>query len=145
MFDFVLIIQNYIAAKETPLPVPVNLIKVFTTLVFADFVNCILLLTKELFDSRNKICIFDEIKNHRFSWFFNMNDISEILQMLLDKHAQAEDAASEFKMMIDSDRALMTDYKDWCKANGYGTRSGYREYLDEFLSSRDSIWENINE
>lgn len=74
-----------------------------------------------------------------------MNDIAEILQMLLDKHALAEDAAIEFKMMIDNDRSLMAEYKDWCKANGYATRNGYREYLEEFLNSRDSIWENINE
>ncbi len=74
-----------------------------------------------------------------------MNDISDILRALLDQYSRASDVGREFKQMIDSDSTLMADYREWCDAMGYNTATGYRDYVDELIDSRNFIWDNINE
>lgn len=74
-----------------------------------------------------------------------MNDISDILRALLDQYSRASDVGREFKQMIDTDSALMADYKEWCDAMGYSTATGYKDYVDELIDSRNFIWDNINE
>lgn len=74
-----------------------------------------------------------------------MNDISDILSALLDQHSRISEAEDEFKMMLEEDKSLLSDYKEWCDERGYDTKTGYQDYFDELMESRDSIWENINE
>ncbi len=74
-----------------------------------------------------------------------MNDISDILRALLDQYSRADDVDREFKQMLNSDSNLMTDYREWCESMGYSVSSGYKDYVDELIDSRNSIWDNIDE
>ena len=74
-----------------------------------------------------------------------MNDISDILRALLDQHVLVSDADREFAKMLAEDEELKVDYDDWCVANGYDEKTGYQDFFDEIIESRDSIWENLNE
>lgn len=71
-----------------------------------------------------------------------MYDITEILRTLLDQHSQVTIVDREFERMLANDEDLKQDYKDWCEENGYELKSGYQEYLDELIESRDSLWED---
>ena len=72
-----------------------------------------------------------------------MNDIAEILRNLLDRNSQASDAEREFRSMMREDRSLKEDYKEWCEEQGYDIKTGYQDYIDELLETRDSIWDDI--
>ncbi len=74
-----------------------------------------------------------------------MNDISDILRSLLDRYSMASDAEAEFASMLEQDATLKSDYDVWCEANGYDVKTGYQDYVDELMDSRDSIWINLNE
>lgn len=74
-----------------------------------------------------------------------MYDIADILRSLLDQFTSVSEAETAFARMLDDDNRLKSEYKEWCHARGVSTRSGYQNYLDELLESRDSIWENLNE
>ena len=73
-----------------------------------------------------------------------MNDISDILRELFDRHGNTEQLGEEFKTMLQDD-ALMSEYREWCREHGYSTRTGYRDYIDELVESQDSIWDNYRE
>ena len=72
-------------------------------------------------------------------------DINEILQSLLDRLSRVSEVDREFQRMIDKDPALMECYEEWCESNGYDTRTGYQDYVDELRESRDSVWDSMNE
>ena len=74
-----------------------------------------------------------------------MNDITEILRNLLDQFATPSEADKAFLDMLKHDEILAEDYKVWCEANGYDEDSGYADCIDEMMSSRDTIWEQLDE
>lgn len=74
-----------------------------------------------------------------------MNDINDILRNLLDQYSNPSDVDQAFEQMLIEDDELKSDYNEWCFANGYDPKRGYKDYLDELIESRDSIWENIDE
>ncbi len=74
-----------------------------------------------------------------------MNDIADILRTLLDRNSRASEAEREFREMMREDKNLKQDYKDWCEEQGYDIKSGYQDYIDELIESRDSIWDDIDE
>lgn len=74
-----------------------------------------------------------------------MNDISDILRTMLDRTSRISDVEREFERMMDMDDVLRSDYVQWCREMGYETKSGYKDYLDELLEQRDSIWEGFDE
>ena len=74
-----------------------------------------------------------------------MNDIPDILRALLDQYSMESVVDSEFKKMLDEDPQLMADYEEWCTSMGYDVSTGYNDFVDELVESRDSIWDNINE
>jgi len=74
-----------------------------------------------------------------------MNDIPDILRELLDRYDSLEVVEQTFKQMTHSDDQLATDYRQWCRAQGYSVRNGCREYINELVDSRDSIWDNYKE
>ncbi|MBR3101988.1 MAG: hypothetical protein IKH19_09570 [Muribaculaceae bacterium] len=74
-----------------------------------------------------------------------MYDISEILQELLDRYSNTSQLDREFNRMLQEDEDMQEDYREWCDVHGYSTTSGYRDYIDEFVESQDSIWDNYKE
>ena len=73
------------------------------------------------------------------------DDISDILRALLDRCANATEAEHEFARMLRDDSHLKRDYAEWCDAQGYDTKTGYQDFIDEMLEDQDSIWDNLNE
>ena len=47
--------------------------------------------------------------------------------------------------MLQADEILREDYEEWCDVHGYSLATGYRDYVDEFVESQDSIWDNYKE
>lgn len=86
-----------------------------------------------------------KVTTKRFYNIFIMNDISDILRTLLDQLSIASKVDAEFANMLECDDTLKGDYEEWCEANGYDLKTGYKDYIDELIDSRDSIWENLNE
>lgn len=74
-----------------------------------------------------------------------MNDISDILRGLLDSYGNTSKLETEFLLLLRSDDELNAEYKLWCDSHGYSKKTGFREYLDEIIESRDSIWDNYKE
>ncbi|MBO7609364.1 MAG: hypothetical protein J6S96_04090 [Muribaculaceae bacterium] len=74
-----------------------------------------------------------------------MNDISEILRALLDKHSNTRELDDEFQDMLRYDDQLKSDYAAWCEERGYKKSNGYREFVNEIVESQDSVWDNYLE
>ena len=74
-----------------------------------------------------------------------MNDISEILHEMLDRYGPSSQIDEEFLAILNSDNELNDEYKAWCKSHGYATKNGFREYINELIESRDSLWDNYKE
>ena len=70
-----------------------------------------------------------------------MYDISEILNSLLDQFSRVNQVDREFERMLADDKNLKQAYRDWRDERGYDYKTGYQDYLDELIESRDSIWE----
>ena len=74
-----------------------------------------------------------------------MNDISEILRALLDKHSNTAALDEEFHDMLRDDEQLKSDYATWCDEHGYKKSNGYRDFVNEIVESQDSVWDNYLE
>ena len=74
-----------------------------------------------------------------------MNDISDLLRTLLDRHSNTEELDRAFKRMLNSDEQLRDDYRQWCDDMGYSIASGYRDFINEIVESQDSIWDTYHE
>lgn len=70
-----------------------------------------------------------------------MYDISEILRSLLDQYSRVNAVDREFERMLSEDKNLKQEYKIWCEEHGYDNKTGYQDYLDELIESRDQLWE----
>jgi hypothetical protein len=74
-----------------------------------------------------------------------MNDISEILRELLDRHSNTPEIDREFEKMRREKEGFEEDYVAWCEDNGYNVKDGYRDFIDEIVESQDSFWDNYQE
>ncbi len=74
-----------------------------------------------------------------------MNDISEILRALLDKHSNTINLDEEFKQMLVDDDTLRDDYVQWCDEMGYDKATGYRDFINEIMDSQESYWDHYQE
>lgn len=74
-----------------------------------------------------------------------MNDISDILQALLDRYSNTSDLDLEFQRMLREDPSFKEDYSQWCDDNGYSMKTGYRDYINEIIESQDSFWDQYRE
>jgi hypothetical protein len=74
-----------------------------------------------------------------------MNDISEILRELLDRHSNTPEIDREFEKMRREIDGFEDDYVTWCEDNGYSVKDGYRDFIDEIVESQDSYWDNYQE
>lgn len=74
-----------------------------------------------------------------------MNDLGEFFKDLLMTHRSVDIAEAEFRRMLDDDDELKADYKSWCEELGYTEKRGFKDFSEEYLDSRDSIWESLND
>ena len=62
-----------------------------------------------------------------------------------DRADSVDVAESDFKKMIDEDDELHRRYREWCHEVGSSERRGFLDFCDEYLSDRESVWDNLND
>ncbi|MBQ9465351.1 MAG: hypothetical protein IJU62_00065 [Muribaculaceae bacterium] len=73
------------------------------------------------------------------------NDIEDTLRELYDRLGAGTELDSEFAVMLERDAELNDAYLEWCQANSYRPRNGYREFVDQLAEQRDSVWDVYGE
>ncbi len=73
------------------------------------------------------------------------NEIEDILRELYDRLGDSRELDIEFMQMLERDADLNDLYTEWCQANSYRPRNGYREYIELLVEQRDSVWDAYNE
>lgn len=73
------------------------------------------------------------------------DDITEIFLDLLRHFDSVDIAEAEFKKMIHEDPDLKSRYRSWCDENGSSEKRGFFDFTDEYLASRDSVWESLKD
>ncbi len=74
-----------------------------------------------------------------------MNDITELFQSIIDQTGAIDIAIAEFKRMLADDSDLKTQYKEWCEETGYTERTGFAEYAEEYVRSREEKWDSLTD
>jgi hypothetical protein len=74
-----------------------------------------------------------------------MEDITEFFIGILKEADSVDVAESEFKKMVGEDPELHKRYYDWCHEVGSTERHGFLDFCDEYLSSREEIWDNLSD
>lgn len=74
-----------------------------------------------------------------------MTDLEELFKELLVHHRDIDLAEQEFRHMLSEDDELKSEYLEWCETIGCKEKNGFREYCEEYLDSRDSIWDSLND
>ena len=54
-------------------------------------------------------------------------------------------AEAEFKKMIGEDEELHRRYREYCLEVGSTERNGFLDFADEYMDSRESIWDSLND
>lgn len=72
-------------------------------------------------------------------------DIALYLENLITESQSVDIAISEFKRNMADDDGLKEAYREWCEAQGYSERTGYKEYIEEFIENRNERWNSLNE
>lgn len=72
-----------------------------------------------------------------------MENIEEFFESLLAQHHSIDIADSDFKKMLAEDPELKEDYSEWCHLVGSTERLGFRDWCEEYLESKDSVWETL--
>ena len=74
-----------------------------------------------------------------------MEDITQLFIDILHQAESVDVAESDFKKMIDEDDELHRRYREWCHEVGSSERRGFLDFCDEYLSDRESVWDNLND
>lgn len=74
-----------------------------------------------------------------------MEDITQLFIDILHQADSVDVAESDFKKMIDDDDELHRRYREWCHEVGSSERRGFLDFCDEYLSDRESVWDNLND
>lgn len=74
-----------------------------------------------------------------------MEDFSDLLRELLDRHSNTSELDHEFERMLREDSKLKEEYEAWCEDHGFKPATGYRDYINEIIESQDSIWDSYQE
>lgn len=74
-----------------------------------------------------------------------MQDITELFVSILHDCKSSDIAEAEFKKIIADDPALKQQYADWCHENGSSFRNGFLDFCEEYLESRNSVWDSLTD
>lgn len=72
-----------------------------------------------------------------------MTDILEIFNHYIETTPSIAEAESEFKHAVAEDSELRGVYREWCRENGSSTKNGFRDYCDELIDERNSVWDHL--
>lgn len=73
------------------------------------------------------------------------DDITELFIAILNESGSVDIAESEFKKRIAEENQLKQMYNDWCHENGSSFRHGFLDFCDEYLDSRNSVWDSLTD
>ena len=74
-----------------------------------------------------------------------MNDITELFIKLIDEHDSIDIAEDVFKKSLVDDRELKAGYAEWCHAVGSSEKRGFRDWAEEYVDSRHSMYESLSD
>lgn len=74
-----------------------------------------------------------------------MTDITQKFISILDECGSVDVAEAEFKKMLADDSQLKEEYTEWCNENGSSFRNGFLDFCEEYLESRESIWDSLTD
>ena len=74
-----------------------------------------------------------------------MEDITTLFVEILQQAGSVDVAESEFKKLIGEDDSLHRQYREWCHEVGNTERRGFIDFCEEYLSDRESVWDNLND
>lgn len=74
-----------------------------------------------------------------------MTDITHIFDEILSQHSSIDIAESEFKMQMYASPEIHSEYKEWCKAEGFTEKSGFLEYCYRYMEDQREIWESLHD
>lgn len=72
-------------------------------------------------------------------------DIPAYLIGLIDETQSFDIAIAEFKRNLADDDRLKEAYREWCDIEGYAERTGYINFIEEYIEQRNERWFSINE
>ena len=74
-----------------------------------------------------------------------MEDITEVFVRILHECDSTDIAEAQFKKMLGEDENLKENYAEWCHMNGSSFRNGFMDFAEEYLDSRNSIWDSLTD
>lgn len=89
--------------------------------------------------------------NYKLKPTFDVNtmdsydNITDIFDSLLRHFDSVDIADAEFHKMIHEDPELKARYREWCATRGSSVKRGFLDYIEEYLSSQDSVWESLTD
>ena len=73
------------------------------------------------------------------------NEITELFQDIIAQAGSIDMAEAEFKKMIGGNEELHRRYRDYCREVGSTERRGFLDFADDYMDSRESIWDSLND
>lgn len=74
-----------------------------------------------------------------------MEDITEFFTQLIEQNKSLDIAQAEFKRILNDDQELKIAYADWCQAEGYSERDGFKEFCEQYIESQNDIWDQLRD
>lgn len=72
-------------------------------------------------------------------------DIEDIIRTIIDQNRSIDFVESEFQRMLNDDAEIKAAYQEWCDDLGLSPKTGYIEYIEEIMESRNSVWDTLSE
>lgn len=72
-------------------------------------------------------------------------EMTEIFENIILQAGAIDIAVAEFKRMVADDPVLKAKYKEWCEENGTSERHGFIDYAEDFINSREEIWDSLTD
>lgn len=72
-------------------------------------------------------------------------DITELFEQLISQSGQIDIARAEFQRLINDDRQLLLQYRQWCQNQGTTERFGFRDYCEEYLDNESEIFDTLSD
>lgn len=72
-------------------------------------------------------------------------ELTTIFETIILQAGALDIAIAEFRRMIADDPELKSKYKEWCEENGYSERHGFEDYAEDFINSREEIWDSLTD
>lgn len=73
-----------------------------------------------------------------------MTDFQTLIEELVSEHRQIELAYHEFRKLLDDDRPMRDDYREWCHSLGCTHRQAFLECANDFMDRDETKWDVLD-